>query len=333
MKRFKVGKGLALGIALGAGLLLTIQVGFNSTVGQKLGSPLAGSYSSFAGGLLTLIIVNASQLLGRSDWRGLKRMPWWAYLSGVSGLFYIITTIIVAPAVGLAPMTATIVAGQMLGSLVVDKLGALGFEKKQIGFWQWLGAGLLPVATALVLGVADGNSFLKEGGNYWLLLLSSVAGLTLSVSAGLNATVGVYVKSPAGAALYNFCSGVVVLILFSVVAFSAGFFTIDWANLGANMAATPGWAWFGGVLGATYVTGVTIAAPSIGAAMTNVLLVSGQLFMSLVADTVGLFRAEGHPLTPFRVAGVVLLVLVVLLIKSARPVQSRFSPKSAVKVS
>lgn len=323
---------MALVIALVAGTLLTIQVGFNTTFGKQVGSPLASSLVSFGGGMLVLSLVNALGLLGRADWRGLKGMPWWAYGSGIVGAYYVTSSIIVAPEVGLAAMSATVVAGQLLGSLVVDKLGALGFEKKAVGFWQWLGVALLPVATALILGLADGGSSLKSNGNYWLLLLSLSAGLMLSLSVGFNTTVNRYLKNAGAAALINFTGGIIVLVLFSLIAFSTGLATLDTTHLGENLAATPWWGWLGGVVGAIYVVGITLAAPSIGAALTNILIVAGQLVMSLFADTVGLFRADSHPLTLFRVAGVVLLVIVVLLIKSVRPLKeanAKYSASSA----
>ncbi len=319
MRNFKVNRGVALGLALVAGLLLTIQVGFNTTFGKQVGNPLASSLVSFSTGFLVLGAINLLHLLGRAEWSGLKRAPKWVFFSGFVGGFYVTSTIIVAPSVGLAAMSATVVAGQLIGSLIVDKLGALGFEKKIIGLWQWLGALLLPVATLLILGLADGDKAVQSNGNYWLLLLSFTAGLALSMSAGINATIARYVRNPGASALVNFAGGVVFILLIIAIAFSTGLASIDTANLGANLAATPWWGWLGGTMGATYVVVVTIVAPHIGAAMTNVLTVAGQLIMSLTADTIGLFRADSHSLTVFRVAGVVLLVGVVLLIKSAKP--------------
>jgi transporter family-2 protein len=323
MKFFKVGRGLALAIALAVGMLLTVQVGFNTTFGKQVGSPLAGSLVSFTVGVIILSLFNITPFSGKADWKGLRRMPWWAYGSGVVGAYYVTCTIVVAPVVGLAAMSATVVAGQMIGSLIIDKFGALGFEKKAVGLWQWFGTTLLPVATALILGVADGGSAVRLD---WLLLLSFSAGLILSLSVGLNSMVGSYLKNPVASALINFLSGIVLLLIFAVVAFGLDWATLDTAKLGANLAVMPWWAWLGGLMGSIYVVGVTVVGPVIGAALTNVLLIAGQLTMSLTADTIGLFRAEPHPLTLFRVAGAILLVIVVMLIKSVKS-YSEISPK------
>lgn len=318
MKNFKVNRGVAAAMALIAGTLLTIQVGFNTTFGKQVGSPLASSIVSFGGGMLVLLAVNGLGLLGPAEWSGVRRMPWWAYGSGLVGAYYVTSSIIVAPEVGLAAMSATVVAGQLLSSLVVDKLGALGFMKKAVGWPQWLGVALLPIATALILGLADGDTALKSKANHWLLLLSLSAGLMLTLSLGFNTTVNRYLKNAGAAALLNFSGGLLAVALVSIVAFSTGLVTLDTAHLAGNLGATPWWAWLGGLIGSIYVIGVTLAAPPIGAALANILIICGQLLMSLFADTMGLFRTEAHPLTVFRVAGVVLLVIVVWLIKSVR---------------
>ncbi len=319
MENFKVGRNAGVAIALVIGIILTIQVGFNSTLGKIAGSPLLAALISFLGGTLVLGLVNFSKILGRADWSGLRRMPWWSYLVGFNGAFYIASTVTVAPEVGLAAMSATVVAGQVAGSLVVDKTGAMGFEKKLIGPPQWLGALLLPLATALVLGLADTGNTANVGRNYWFLLLALVAGFTLSLSVGLNTTVGRYLKNPVASALFNFVGGAIALIIIALVGLGSGLLEFNFATLGSRLGGAPWWAWLGGLMGALYVTGITVTGPAIGAALTNVLTVAGQLLMSLVADTAGLFRDQSHPLTLFRVAGVILIIIAVLLIKRARP--------------
>ena len=60
-------------------------------------------------------------------------------------------------------------------------------------------------------------------------------------------------------------------------------------------------------MGAIVVTSITFTAPRIGTFATIGLLIAGQLAMGVIIDAFGLFGLEKIPVTPARVAGLVLL--------------------------
>ena len=76
----------------------------------------------------------------------------------------------------------------------------------------------------------------------------------------------------------------------------------------------PIWAWFGGLLGAVYLTGTLFSVPTLGAASTIALIVFGQMTASLLLDQVGGLVAVPNALTLTRVAGAGLLLAGVVLI-------------------
>jgi bacterial/archaeal transporter family-2 protein len=64
----------------------------------------------------------------------------------------------------------------------------------------------------------------------------------------------------------------------------------------------PAWLWvLPGVLGAAVLTTFTFSPPRIGTLATFVLLITGQLFASVVIDSAGLFGVERIPLSGTRV--------------------------------
>ena len=69
----------------------------------------------------------------------------------------------------------------------------------------------------------------------------------------------------------------------------------------------PAWLWLGGVMGGIIVFTITFATPRIGNAATIWILVAGQLAMSVAIDSLGLFGFDRIPVSPTRLAGVVLL--------------------------
>jgi bacterial/archaeal transporter family-2 protein len=69
------------------------------------------------------------------------------------------------------------------------------------------------------------------------------------------------------------------------------------------------WIWVpGGMLGIAVLAVLTFAPPRIGSLGTFAVLITGQLLVSLVIDSVGLFGMDRVPLSVTRVAGLLLLL-------------------------
>jgi transporter family-2 protein len=71
----------------------------------------------------------------------------------------------------------------------------------------------------------------------------------------------------------------------------------------------------GGVLGAIFVGYITWVNQQQGVALTFALVVSGQIFMSLIIDQYGLFGSLVQPITLEKIIGAVLIIAGLLLIK------------------
>jgi bacterial/archaeal transporter family-2 protein len=129
-------------LALTAGVLLIVQVGVNATLRRALGSPVTAALLSFVVGAGALAVL----LLFVRPWPGRAQFlaaPWWAWLGGLLGAFYVMSTIIVGPRLGAAALLALIVLGQLVTSLLVDHFGWLGFPQHAVTPLRLLGAALL----------------------------------------------------------------------------------------------------------------------------------------------------------------------------------------------
>jgi transporter family-2 protein len=141
---------------------------------------------------------------------------------------------------------------------------------------------------------------------YWPHVMAVVIGAGLTVQVGMNATVRAAIGSPVLAAIVNFTVGLAALALLAIASGAR------WAP--GSAGAVPAWAWFGGLLGATYVAATTVLGPRLGAAAMLALTVAGQMAAALVVDHYGAIGFPQSPVTPARLLGVALLVGGVLLI-------------------
>ncbi len=113
------------------------------------------------------------------------------------------------------------------------------------------------------------------------LIVALLAGAVLPVQAAVNARLGDALGGPLWGAFVSFCVGTVALGLVLAARRSA-----------PTLAGVPAWAWFGGLLGAFYVAGVTSAVPRLGGAVLVGLVVAGQIAAALAVDASGLLPVQ-----------------------------------------
>jgi transporter family-2 protein len=114
---------------LAAGAMLPFQAGINAQLAVYLGSPLRAALVSFTVGALVLLVVVALFVRGLPAGDRVAAAPWWAWIGGALGAFYVAGSITSAPRLGAVTLIGVILAGQALASLVVDHFGMVGFEE------------------------------------------------------------------------------------------------------------------------------------------------------------------------------------------------------------
>lgn len=137
-------------IAFLAGFIFPVQAGVNAQLRIWIGHPLLAAWVSFSVGALFLSALPLAFGLGVPGWQALRQIPWWGWTGGLLGAFSVVSTIVLAPRLGAAAFIATIVAGQMIASMLLDHLGLLGFRFHPITAWRLAGAGLVIVGVWLI---------------------------------------------------------------------------------------------------------------------------------------------------------------------------------------
>ncbi|RIL48329.1 DMT family transporter [Mammaliicoccus fleurettii] len=141
-----------------------------------------------------------------------------------------------------------------------------------------------------------------------LIILGVVAGLCVPLQTSINTKLGSYTKSPILSSFYSFLIGTIVLIIVNLI--------MNPQKLSPSFMMNQdfSYVWFtGGLLGVVFLTGNLLLLPRIGAALTVVMTVSGQIIMGIFIDQFGLFNADIHPINLERIAGVIIMLLGILL--------------------
>jgi len=136
-------------LALAAGVMLPFQAGVNAELAHWVNSPFRAAFVSFLVGTLVLLVVSALVFKPLPSWTRLGDAPWWVWVGGALGAFYVTGSIVSAPKLGAATLIALVVAGQALASLAVDHFGWVGFEENPISLGRI--GGMLLIAAGVVL--------------------------------------------------------------------------------------------------------------------------------------------------------------------------------------
>lgn len=144
---------LLLLLALLLGGALSVQVGVNAQLRVAIGHPILAATASFVIGTVGLLLVLAAVRPTVPGWAQVARIPWWQWTGGLLGALYVAAAIVLAPRLGAAALLATIVAGQMLASLVLDHFGLFGFPVQPVSVLRVL-AVVLIIGGVLLLQAA-----------------------------------------------------------------------------------------------------------------------------------------------------------------------------------
>ncbi len=137
----------SVALALGAGISFVIQQAVNADLRTGIGSAAWAGFVSYLGGTVCMLVL---ALAMRDPVPAVSNSNWWAWSGGFFGAIYIGISILLVPRLGAATVIAFIVAGQMIGSLVLDHYGWLGLAEHPVDVKRLVGAALLVGGAALM---------------------------------------------------------------------------------------------------------------------------------------------------------------------------------------
>ena len=125
------------------GILLPIQVGVNVELARYINSPILAAFVSFLVGAFCLIVIafvvkSPFPTLGQ-----IMSVPSWTFTGGLIGASVVFASIVAGPNIGALALVSLLLAGQLVGSVLIDHYGWLGFTVQKMDFQRSLGVILL----------------------------------------------------------------------------------------------------------------------------------------------------------------------------------------------
>jgi transporter family-2 protein len=144
-------RGLAVLLGVGAGCLVGMQAPINSRLGKVVGTLQAATFSFLVGTVVLVLVASFVRGGGLGTLAHVGRAPWWALVGGLLGAVYVTVALVAVRTLGASGLTAVVITGQLVMSVVIDRLGLLGIARQQIGAPRVIGLVLLAAGVVLVV--------------------------------------------------------------------------------------------------------------------------------------------------------------------------------------
>ena len=136
-------------LVLFGGAMIAVQAPTNAMLAKAGGSPVLAALISFGVGTAALLVTWLASG-NRPGANAMAGLPWYAWLGGLYGAFFVAIAAYAAPRIGLASLITIGVAGQIAAALWLDHLGALGRPREPINIGRVIGALLVIAGVVLV---------------------------------------------------------------------------------------------------------------------------------------------------------------------------------------
>lgn len=299
---------LAIGLALLCGVGVAAQSRINGELSHRLGSGSVAALVSFGSGLVVIAVIAA---VAPSARRGVVRLvrgvrtgtfPWYFLWGGLVGAVFVLSQGLSVGIIGIALFMIALVAGQTVGSTLLDRLGVGTMAPRPVTWNRVLGAALALGAVALAV-----SAQLRGDAVLWGLVLPFVSGLFMAWQQASNGQVREFTGSVVVATLNNFVAGTALLLVI------AGIWSI-WVPWPTQWPTDP-LVYTGGVVGIIFIGIGALVVGTTGTLLLGLCSIAGELVASVLLDL--FVPVPGHTLTVVAVAGAG-IALVAVLIASIR---------------
>lgn len=146
--------GASIVMALAAGAAVAIQAAVNSGLSRTLAAgigaqPLVAATLSFLVGTALLLLLCALRTDSHGAWTHIPQVPWWQWLGGTLGAGFVLSSVFLAPRLGIANMLFFMLLGQLLTATLLDHFGLLGVAVRPTQWRHVLGLALMGAGLAV----------------------------------------------------------------------------------------------------------------------------------------------------------------------------------------
>lgn len=302
-------------ITLAMGLLVPVQTAANSRLRMAVGQAYVTTLISFSVSSLALLLVAmGAGIAVVPTTEMLQNAPWWSWFGGIIALLTITCAIYLFRELGQLQATVIPLFSQLLFSLAIDHFGWFGSRVIPMDGKRLCGALLLIVGIVLVVvlprlrGQQTAGSAKGARLVFWQVC-AIVSGCLMASIGAIYALLGSVIGSAVQASTVSFLISTTAMLLFCLCSGKVQLVSK------AFRRDCPWWMWLGGICGAITVYGNAWLIPKIGVGLFVMLLLIGQLLLSLLMEQFGWLGAPRKRITALQVIGLLLMLSGVALIR------------------
>lgn len=296
-----------------AGMMVPIQTSINSRLGRYTESSFYASTISFFVGTLFLFILNMifnPKLFDGSFYSGHTiDYHWW--VGGLLGVCFLTGNLLLLPRLGVALTVVMTVAGQIIMGVFIDTFGLLGASNHSFTFLKAVGIIILFFGILLMNYIPKNK--LQEKTNhmfYVWLIIGFIFGFAPPLQTTINSGLAQQMHNSLFAALVSFTVGTLALFILTLIFNRSLKIKITHPDIGKIKPIH----FIGGVLGVVFVTSNIILMPFLGAALTTIVAMLGQMLMGVIIDHFGL-GVRKNPITLRKFSGLIAIAIGIILLR------------------
>lgn len=301
-------------IAFAMGLLIPIQTAANSRLRMVVGQAYVSTLISFSVstlGLLAVAVAIGAPIMPTAEM--LSAAPWWSWFGGIIALLTITCAIYLFKELGQLQATVIPMFSQLLFSLAIDHFGWFGSKVIPLDGKRLMGAALLIVGVVLVavLPRLRGQKTAGATGKRQVVwqLCAVVSGCLMASIGAIYAMLGGIIGSAVQASTVSFIIATIVMLAFCLMRGNVRRVSLAFSR------QYPWWMWLGGICGAICVYGNAWLIPKIGVGIFFMLILIGQLALSMLMEHFGWLNAPRKRITKTQIIGILLMLGGVALIR------------------
>ena len=296
-----------------AGMMVPIQTSINSRLGRYTESSFYASTISFFVGTLFLLLLNVifNTKMFTGDFYSGHSVDYHWWVGGLLGVCFLTGNLLLLPRLGAALTVVMTVAGQIIMGVVIDTFGLLGASQHHFTLLKTIGIIILFFGILLMNYIPKNKLEEKANSLFYLwLLIGFVFGFAPPLQTTINSGLSQQMHSSLFASLVSFTVGTIALFILTLIFNRSLKIKSEQPNIGKIKPVH----FIGGILGVVFVTSNIILMPFLGAALTTIIAMLGQMLMGVIIDHFGL-GVQKNPITLRKLCGLIAIAIGIILLR------------------
>ncbi|NIZ58372.1 DMT family transporter, partial [Staphylococcus aureus] len=233
-------------------------------------------------------------------------------VGGLLGVSFLTGNLLLLPKLGATLTVIATVAGQIIMGVIIDTFGLFGATIHDFNLIKAIGV-LLLIVGIVIMNQFNKNNLLLTDQKYLLfwLLLGFIFGFFPPIQTTINSALASHTHSPAFASLVSFTIGSIALLILTAIFNRSLKLKTSHLKFGKLKPIY----FTGGILGMAFVTANIILMPHMGAALTTLIGMFGQILMGILIDHFGLFGSPKIAMTSRKTIGLLCILTGIILLR------------------